>query len=115
HLPHVLAFALVDALAGDPARRDIFRFAAGGFRDFTRIASSDPKMWHDIALANRPALLAAIDGFSRHLDELRGAIDRADGESIMATFARAKSARDEFTELLRQRQAASTQRPRDPD
>jgi cyclohexadieny/prephenate dehydrogenase len=108
HLPHMLAFALVDALARDPAGEDIFRFAAGGFRDFTRIASSDPKMWHDIALANRPALLAAIDAFDAHLAELRDAIDRSDGTSIMATFERAKRARDEFAETLRLRGATSS-------
>lgn len=106
HLPHVLAFALVDALAGDSARRDIFRYAGGGFRDFTRIAASDPQMWHDIAIANRPALLAVLDRFTDHLDGLRDAIDRTDGVSIMATFARAKEARDEFTVMLRQRQDA---------
>ncbi len=108
HLPHVLAYALVDALAGDPAQRDIFRFAAGGFRDFTRIAASDPTMWRDIAIANRPALLAAIDQFSAHLEGLRTAIDRADGTSIMATFARAKEARDEFSELLRRQRPTTT-------
>ena len=108
HLPHVLAYALVDALAGDPAQRDIFRFAAGGFRDFTRIAASDPTMWRDIAIANRPALLATIDQFSSHLEALRTAIDRADGTSIMATFARAKEARDEFSELLRRQRPTTT-------
>ena len=108
HLPHVLAYALVDALAGDPAQRDIFRFAAGGFRDFTRIAASDPTMWRDIAIANRPALLAAIDQFSAHLEGLRTAIDRADGASIMATFSRAKEARDEFSELLRRQRPTTT-------
>lgn len=108
HLPHVLAYALVDALAGDPAQRDIFRFAAGGFRDFTRIAASDPTMWRDIAIANRPALLAAIDQFSDHLGRLRTAIDQADGTSIMATFARAKEARDEFSELLRRQRPTTT-------
>lgn len=109
HLPHVLAYALVDALAGDESKRDIFRYAAGGFRDFTRIASSDPTMWHDIALANRPAIVAAIDQFSEHLAELRAAIDRSDGASIMATFARAKAARDQFGELLRQRAVGLSQ------
>jgi prephenate dehydrogenase len=106
HLPHVLAFALVDALAGEPASREIFNYAGGGFRDFTRIAGSDPQMWHDIALANRPALIAVLDRFAAHLTGLRAAIDRADSASIMAAFARAKDARDEFAELLRQRQAA---------
>lgn len=103
HLPHVLAFALVDALAGDPAHREIFRYAAGGFRDFTRIASSDPKMWHDIALANRVALVGLIDQFSAQLADLRSAIDRSDSEYILESFARAKEARDEFSELLRSR------------
>lgn len=103
HLPHVLAFALVDALAGDPAHREIFRYAAGGFRDFTRIASSDPTMWHDITLANRVALVGLIDQFSAHLADLRAAIDRSDSDYILQSFARAKDARDEFSELLRQR------------
>jgi prephenate dehydrogenase len=94
---------LVDALAGDPARREIFRYAAGGFRDFTRIASSDPKMWHDIALANRVALVGLIDQFSAQLAELRGAIDRSDGDYLLKSFSRAKEARDEFSELLRNR------------
>lgn len=110
HLPHVLAFSLVDTLAGEPEQAGILRFAAGGFRDFTRIAASDPQMWHDIALANRPALLAAIDQFSDGLAELRAAIDRGDGTSIMATFERAKRARDQFGEMLRQQQSATTSR-----
>jgi prephenate dehydrogenase len=110
HLPHVLAYALVDTLAGSPRQGGIFRFAAGGFRDFTRIASSDPQMWHDIALANRPALLAAIDEFSTGLAGLRAAIDRADGASIMATFERAKRARDQFGEMLKQQHTATTSR-----
>jgi prephenate dehydrogenase len=104
HLPHIAAFALVDALAGDPAQREIFKYAAGGFRDFTRIASSDPTMWRDIALANSAALLNAIDQFSEHLMRLRAAIAAGDGDAIFATFTRAKQARDRFAELLRQRE-----------
>lgn len=100
HLPHVLAYALVDALASSDASEDIFRFAAGGFRDFTRIASSDPVMWRDIALANAPALLRAIDQFSGHLQHLRTAIELADAETLHNTFARAKTARDDFANLL---------------
>lgn len=100
HLPHVLAYALVDALAQSPASADIFRFAAGGFRDFTRIASSDPAMWRDIALANRAALLDAIDLFSEHLARLRGAVVDGDAGRLFATFTRAKQARDEFAALL---------------
>ncbi len=100
HLPHVLAYALVDALAQSPASRDIFRFAAGGFRDFTRIASSDPVMWRDIAIANKHALLDAIDLFSEHLGQLRQAVQDEDGEQLFSTFARAKAARDEFAATL---------------
>lgn len=105
HLPHIAAFALVDALAGDPAQREIFKYAAGGFRDFTRIASSDPTMWRDIALANSAALLQAIDLFYEHLSQMRAAIAAGEGDKIFATFARAKQARDQFAELLRQRAA----------
>jgi cyclohexadieny/prephenate dehydrogenase len=100
HLPHMLAYALVDALAQSPASSDIFRFAAGGFRDFTRIASSDPVMWRDIAIANRDAVLTAMDRFSAHLDELRAAVARQDGDAMLATFSRAKRARDEFAAQL---------------
>lgn len=100
HLPHILAYALVDALAGQKEQQDIFRFAAGGFRDFTRIASSDPKMWHDIALANDQAVLKMIDLFSGQLARLRTAIAESDSDSIMACFERAKSARDNFSALL---------------
>lgn len=106
HLPHILAYALVDALAGhrDTSSSEnvhnIFRFAAGGFRDFTRIASSDPKMWHDISLANRDALLRMIDLFSHGLADLREAIAGEDSEAIFASFDRAKAARDEFSDIL---------------
>ena len=103
HLPHVLAYGLVDALAASDSSEDIFRFAAGGFRDFTRIASSDPVMWRDIALANRGALLEAIDSFREHLDGLREAIDRGDGDQLHNTFTRAKAARDEFAQILEER------------
>lgn len=103
HLPHVLAYALVDALASSDASQDIFRFAAGGFRDFTRIASSDPVMWRDIAIANAPALLKSIDHFDAHLRQLRSAIERADAGQLQATFTRAKAARDEFATLLAER------------
>ncbi|WP_101757208.1 prephenate dehydrogenase/arogenate dehydrogenase family protein [Oceanicoccus sp. KOV_DT_Chl] len=100
HLPHVLAYTLVDALAGSPEQQNIFRFAAGGFRDFTRIASSDPTMWKDIALANSDAILKTIDLFSAQLSILRSAIETKDSENIMASFTRAKSARDKFALML---------------
>ena len=100
HLPHVLAYALVDALAKSPAGEDIFRFAAGGFRDFTRIASSDPAMWRDISIANQSALLDAIDMFSDQLAHLRRAVADGDGEELYTTFTRAKAARDDFAAIL---------------
>jgi len=100
HLPHVLAYCLVDTLARSPHSDDIFRFAAGGFRDFTRIASSDPIMWRDVALANRTALLEAVDDFARQLSTLRAAIDAGDGEALLHTFTAAKTARDGFAALL---------------
>jgi 3-phosphoshikimate 1-carboxyvinyltransferase len=96
HLPHMLAYALVDALTHAPLRDDIFRFAAGGFRDFTRIAASDPVMWRDVALTNRDALLDALDTFETHLQGLRRAIEAGDGVALEATFRAAKTARDGY-------------------
>jgi len=103
HLPHVLAYTLVDALSASDASEDMFRCAAGGFRDFTRIASSDPVMWRDIALANKPALLGAIDLFSEHLQRLRNAVETDNADELISTFSRAKQARDEFATILAQR------------
>ena len=100
HLPHVLAFALVDALAQSDASEDIFRFAAGGFRDFTRIASSDPVMWRDISIANKSALLQTIDQFSNHLAVLRAAVEGEDAQGLLDIFTRAKAARDDFSVIL---------------
>ena len=100
HLPHLLAFSLVDALARESENLEIFRYAAGGFRDFTRIAASDPRMWHDIALANQPALLEAIEHFQGSLNMLRAAVQQRDGESLLNIFTRAKAARDHFTHML---------------
>ena len=93
HLPHLAAFALVDELAQRPDSERFFRFAASGFRDFTRIAGSSPEMWRDIALANRDALLAELDTYIAALDGLRTAVDSRDGEALLQTFARARRAR----------------------
>ena len=98
HLPHMLAFTLVDTLARLEEHDDIFRFAAGGFRDFTRIASSNPQMWHDICLNNRDALLKMLHRFSDELNTLAGAIEAGDGEALLETFERAKAARDDYCE-----------------
>ncbi|MEM8941759.1 MAG: prephenate dehydrogenase/arogenate dehydrogenase family protein [Pseudomonadota bacterium] len=96
HLPHMLAFALVQALASHEDRDAIFRHAAGGFRDFTRIASSNPIMWRDIALNNPDALLDSMDEFEQHLQKLRLAIADGDGLALEHFFRNAKHVRDEF-------------------
>lgn len=96
HLPHVLAYALVDTLLSLDHSEAIFRFAAGGFRDFTRIASSDPIMWHDICLANRDALLTVLDQFFDDLGRLRKALELRDGATLKNIFSRAKAARDRY-------------------
>jgi len=98
HLPHILAFGLVDSLARMEDTREIFRYAAGGFRDFTRIASSDPQMWTDICLANRQALLQVLEHFAEDLAGITAAIDKGDGEHLRKVFQRAKTARDRFCE-----------------
>ena len=98
HLPHMLAFSLVDTLAKMDAKKEIFDFAAGGFRDFTRIASSDPDMWRDICLANGDALVEMISKFSDDLALLSKAIENKDSTYLKETFSRAKKARDEFYE-----------------
>ena len=102
HLPHVLAFNLVHALSDDDEHLEIFRYAAGGFRDFTRIAASDPTMWRDISLANQQALLSGIDRFAERLDQIRNAIARGDGDWIMQSFDRARTARTLFSSLTDQ-------------
>lgn len=95
HLPHVVAYALVHAVGtADVEGENVLSYTAGGFRDFTRIASSDPVMWRDIALMNRQALLASIDGFSASLAELRQRIDRSDPHGLAEFFTIAKQFRD---------------------
>ncbi len=97
HLPHMLAYALVDTLARMQEKAEIFRYAAGGFHDFTRIASSDPAIWRDICLANRAPLVAVLDRYQHDLTALRDAIAAADGERILHVFSRAKKARDQYS------------------
>ena len=96
HLPHLLAYALMDCLARREDREEFFACAAGGFGDFTRIASSDPVMWRDICLANGPALLEALADCDQALGELRQAVAAGDGPRLEALFTRAKQARDRF-------------------
>ena len=95
HLPHMAAYALVHAVGtADVEGENVLSFTAGGFRDFTRIASSDPVMWRDIALMNREALLASVDGFSASLAELRRRIDLGDLAGLTDFFTIAKQFRD---------------------
>ena len=96
HLPHFLAYSLVDTLASMRDNREIFRYAAGGFRDFTRIAASDPIMWRDIALANRQAILTVLDQIMDNFSEMRSAIDTGDETYLMDVFTRARDARNHF-------------------
>ncbi len=98
HLPHILAFTLVDTLAGMSERDEIFQYAAGGFRDFTRIASSDPVMWRDICLANDKAVLAMVERFQRDLSKFTELLRAADGERLKEIFERAKQARDRYSD-----------------
>jgi len=101
HLPHMLAFGLVDALARMKENDEIFRYAAGGFRDFTRIASSSPVMWRDICLANRDALSRMLERFAVEMTDLADAIRRGDGEHLLEIFSRAKAARDRYVDGMR--------------
>lgn len=96
HLPHVLSYALVDNLVRRDEHREIFRFSAGGFRDFTRIAGSDPEMWRDICLANRKEILACLESYRDDLGMLMDAIEAGDGEQLLETFERARHAREIF-------------------
>lgn len=100
HLPHLLAFALVDTLSQQGERDEIFRYAAGGFRDFTRIASSDPVMWRDIFLTNGAATVAILDKYMDDLQRLRTALQEKDAILLFETFQRAKQSRDRFMHQL---------------
>lgn len=100
HLPHLLAFALVHDLAGRPNSEQLFGFAAGGFRDFTRIASSHPEMWRDICLANRHALLGELDAYMTELLRTRVLLAAADSAGLEAMFAAARARRDAWLDGL---------------
>jgi len=100
HLPHLLAFALVHELAQRDDSDQLFSFAAGGFRDFTRIASSHPEMWRDICLANRTALLAELDAYMMELMRARVLLAGADAEGLQAMFDTARTRRDAWLDSL---------------
>jgi cyclohexadieny/prephenate dehydrogenase / 3-phosphoshikimate 1-carboxyvinyltransferase len=100
HLPHMLAYSLVDTLSNMRENREIFRYAAGGFRDFTRIAASDPVMWHDIVMANDQAVLSVLEDLTEHLDLLKQAITSGDSDYLLGVFTRAREARNHFSKML---------------
>ncbi len=96
HLPHLLSYALVDQVARHPNGKALFEYAAGGFRDFTRIASSHPEMWRDICVANRKALLAELAGYQRELAEVKQLLQKGDAAGLEKVFARARTARNKW-------------------
>ena len=100
HLPHLLAFGLVDDLAGRSNAPLLFSHAASGFRDFTRIAGSHPEMWRDICVANRVALLEELDAYLGELARLRMMLVEGDGDGLEAVFERARRARNAWAEGL---------------
>ena len=96
HLPHLLSFALVDQVACHPNGKQLFDYAAGGFRDFTRIASSHPEMWRDICVANRKALLAELAGYQRELALVKQLLQEGDAVGLEKIFTRARTARNKW-------------------
>lgn len=107
HLPHLLAFSLVDTLSRESENSEIFKYAAGGFRDFSRIAASDPTMWHDIFLTNQSALLSVLRRFQADLSKLEEAVEQGNGDYLKQVFGQAKQSRDYFSELLAARKKKS--------
>ena len=99
HLPHLAAFALVDVLCQGGDSLEVFQYAAGGFRDFSRIAASDPTMWRDVFLTNQEPVLATLDQYIAELGALRDLVAAGDGDQLKAIFERAKAARDHFADL----------------
>jgi prephenate dehydrogenase len=100
HLPHLLAYALVDDIAGKPHADSLFQYAASGFRDFTRIAGSSPEMWRDISLANQAALLTELDAYMAQLGEVRRMLAAADGPALEAVYANAQRARQQWIRTI---------------
>jgi prephenate dehydrogenase len=95
HLPHMVAYSLVNAVGSyDHYEENILEYSAGGFRDFTRIASSDPTMWRDIALTNQGALLEMMEQFESFFSELKEDVRKGDLDRLLEFFARSKELRD---------------------
>ncbi len=105
HLPHLLAYALVDDIAAKPHAGLLFQYAASGFRDFTRIAGSSPEMWRDISLANQAALLGELDAYLAQLTSIRQMLAAGDGAGIEAVYANAQRARCRWIEAIESAEA----------
>jgi prephenate dehydrogenase len=99
HLPHVLSYALVHELAGRPDAERLFALAAGGFRDFTRIAGSSPEMWRDICLSNRDLILEDLARYQGELKRIAGLLEAADGPGLERLFTQAREARNRWMEI----------------
>lgn len=110
HLPHLLAYALVDDVASKPHSGLLFQYAASGFRDFTRIAGSSPEMWRDISLANQAALLTELDAYLAQLTRLRASLAAGDAAALEAVYSNAQRARRQWIETI---EAAEPPQPKD--
>ncbi len=111
HLPHLLAYALVDTLSAQGDSLEIFQYAAGGFRDFSRIAASDPIMWRDIFASNQQPVLEILDRYIEDLLQLRAMIHDRRSDDLAKVFARAKAARDHFASLTAERESRIRKTP----
>ena len=100
HLPHILAFALVGLLGRKDEQREIFKYAAGGFKDFSRIASSDPTMWQDICLANKTEIIPLIQQFQAELSHIEQMLQQDQAQQLFETFTYARNARQRFLDTL---------------
>jgi prephenate dehydrogenase len=98
HLPHILAFTLVELLGKKDEQADIFKYAAGGFKDFTRIASSDPTMWLDISMANKAQIIPLIEQLCAELGEVKQMLEQNQAQPLHETFTYARNARQRFLE-----------------
>ncbi len=109
HLPHLLAYALVDDIANKPHADLLFQYAASGFRDFTRIAGSSPEMWRDISLANQSALLTELDAYLAQLTGLRARLAAGDGAGLERVYSNAQHARHQWITAIEAAEAPPSQ------
>ncbi len=113
HLPHLIAYTIVGTAdeLGEVTRSEVLKFSAGGFRDFTRIAASDPTMWRDVFLANKEAVLEMLGTFNEDLSRITRAIRRGDGEALFAHFTRTRAIRRGIVQIGQDSPAPDFGRP----